>query len=48
MSDRISELPVASEAIAGNDLVAVTNVSQPGTGETLDEKINRIIKERMK
>jgi len=34
MSDRISELPVASEAIAGNDLVAVTNVSQPGTGET--------------
>ena len=34
MSDRISELPVASEAIAGNDLVAVTNVSQPGIGET--------------
>ncbi len=34
MSDRISELPIASEAIAGNDLVAVTNVSQPGTGET--------------
>jgi hypothetical protein len=34
MSDRISGLPVASEAIAGNDLVAVTNVSQPGTGET--------------
>ena len=34
MSDKISELPVASEAIAGNDLVAVTNVSQPGTGET--------------
>jgi hypothetical protein len=34
MSDRISELPVASEAIAGNDLVAVVNVSQPGTGET--------------
>jgi hypothetical protein len=34
MSNRISELPVASEAIAGNDIVAVTNVSQPGTGET--------------
>jgi hypothetical protein len=32
--DKISGLPVASEAIAGNDLVAVTNVSQPGTGET--------------
>lgn len=31
---RISGLPVASEAIAGNDLIAVTNVSQPGTGET--------------
>ena len=34
MSDKISGLPVASEAIAGNDLVAVVNVSQPGTGET--------------
>jgi hypothetical protein len=32
--DKISGLPVASEAIAGNDLIAVTNVSKPGTGET--------------
>jgi len=32
--DRISELPAADEAIAGNDLIAVTNVSKPGTGKT--------------
>jgi hypothetical protein len=34
MVNRISELPAASEAIAGNDLIAVSNVSEPGTGET--------------
>lgn len=43
MSDRISELPVASEAIAGNDLVAVTNVSQPGTGETQQFTVSQLL-----
>lgn len=32
--DRISELPAATEPIAGDDLIAVTNVSAPGTGKT--------------
>lgn len=31
---KISGLPAATEPVAGNDLLAVTNVSAPGTGKT--------------